>query len=124
MVAVQSDSCNGIYTAFHQNEKSSTYKDHGFTVANGLRVPKPYADKVILQVLYDSKGNSVSADDEDILAALREIASHEGLLVAPEGAALWHACKVLSRSAWIKEGETVLLLNTGSGYKYLDNIVE
>ncbi|MDR3188491.1 MAG: hypothetical protein LBT94_04815 [Prevotellaceae bacterium] len=26
------------------------------------------------------------------------------------------------RSGWIKNGETVLLLNTGSGYKYLDNI--
>jgi threonine synthase len=122
MVAVQSDSCNGIYTAFHQNENRSTYKDNGFTVANGLRVPKPYADKVILQVLKYSNGDSVSVSDPDILAALRELAAHEGLLVAPEGAALWHAYKVLNQTGRIKEGETVLLLNTGSGYKYLDNI--
>jgi threonine synthase len=122
MVAVQSDSCNGIHTAFQHNEPRSAYKDSGFTVANGLRVPKPYADKVILQVLRDSRGHSVSVADADILAALREIASHEGLLVAPEGAALWHAFKTLNRSGWIKDGETVLLLNTGSGYKYLDNI--
>ncbi|GHV47487.1 threonine synthase [Bacteroidia bacterium] len=123
MVAIQSDSCNGIYTAFHQKEERSTYKDNGFTIANGLRVPKPYADKVILQVLRDSNGNSVSVNDADILSALHELGAHEGLFVAPEGAALWHACKVLNQQGWIKAGETVLLLNTGSGYKYLDNII-
>jgi threonine synthase len=122
MVAVQSDSCNGIYTAFHNKEPRSAYKDNGFTVANGLRVPKPYADKVILQVLRDSCGSSVSVSDEDILTALHELASGEGLLVAPEGAALWHAFKVLTQSTWIKREETVLLMSTGSGYKYLENI--
>jgi threonine synthase len=122
MVAVQSESCNGIYTAFHQKESRSAYKDGGFTIANGLRVPKPYADKVILKVLQDSNGHSISVNDTDILTALRELAAHEGLLVAPEGAALWHAYKVLNQAGWIKEGETVLLLNTGSAYKYLENI--
>jgi threonine synthase len=122
MVAVQSESCNGIYNAFHRNEIRSADKDGGFTVANGLRVPKPYADKVILQVLRESDGNSASVDDGDILAALRELAAAEGLFVAPEGAALWHAYKALNRSGWVRNGETVLLLNTGSGYKYMDNI--
>jgi threonine synthase len=122
MVAVQSDSCNGIYTAFHQKETRSAYKDSGFTVANGLRVPKPYADKVILQVLRESNGNAVSVSDENILAALRELSAGEGLLPAPEGAALWHACKELTDSGWIKDRETVLLLNTGNSYKYFENI--
>lgn len=122
MVAVQSDSCNGIYTAFHEKKEHATYIDNGFTVANGLRVPKPYADSVILQVLRESNGNSVSVSDPDILIALHELTAGEGLLVSPEGAALWHAYKVLNQTGWIKEGETVLLLNTGSGYKYFDNI--
>jgi threonine synthase len=122
MVAVQSDSCNGICTAFHRNAPRSEYKDGGFTIANGLRVPKPYADREILQVLRESHGYAVSVGDADMLRALKELAAHEGLLTAPEGAALWHAFKTLSRSGWIKNGETVLLLNTGSGYKYLDNI--
>jgi threonine synthase len=122
MVAVQSDSCNGIHTAFQQNAVRSEYKDNGATIANGLRVPKPYADKVILQVLRESNGYSVSVSDAHILAALRELSSHEGFLPAPEGAALWHAYKELSRSGRINEGEQVLLLNTGSAYKYFDNI--
>ena len=122
MIAVQSDSCNGIYQAFHHKEERSEYIDHGFTVANGLRVPKPYADKVILKVLRDSHGDSVSVSDADILSALYELSSKEGLLVAPEGAALWHAYQFLSKNGRLENAETVLLLNTGSGYKYLDNI--
>ncbi|MDR2963507.1 MAG: threonine synthase [Bacteroidales bacterium] len=122
MVAVQSDSCNGIHTAFQNKAERSEYKDNGFTVANGLRVPKPYADKVILQVLRQSNGNSVSVSDAHILAALHELSSHEGFLPAPEGAALWHAYKELSASGWIQNGERVLLLSTGSAYKYFDNI--
>ncbi|MDR0609529.1 MAG: threonine synthase [Planctomycetaceae bacterium] len=122
MTAVQSDSCNGIHLAFRNNKSSSTFKDNGFTIANGLRVPKPYADKLILKILYDSRGNSVSVHDMDILRALREIALSAGSFWSPEGAALWHAFKVLRQSEWIADGETVLLLNTGSGYKYLDNL--
>ncbi|MDR2754159.1 MAG: threonine synthase [Planctomycetaceae bacterium] len=119
MVAVQSDSCNGIHLAFQNNESSSTFKDKGITIANGLRVPKPYADKVILKVLRESQGNSVSVNDSAILESLREIALREGSLWAPEGAALWHAFKILSQSGWIADNETVLLLNTGNAYKYL-----
>jgi threonine synthase len=122
MVAVQSECCNGIHLAFHNNEPVSTFKDSGFTIANGLRVPKPYADRVILKILRDSNGNSVSVNDPEILLALKEVASHEGVLMAPEGASLWHAFKALSNSGWIADGEKVVLLNTGSGYKYLDNL--
>jgi threonine synthase len=44
------------------------------------------------------------------------------MLIAPEGAALWQAFKQLKAQQWIKSQEQVLLLNTGSGYKYLENI--
>lgn len=122
MVAVQSQSCNGIVQAFHGQQTSSAFVDGGFTIANGLRVPKPYADKIILKVLRDSNGTAIDIPDEQMSQALKEIARHEGMLVAPEGAALWQAFKQLKANGWIKEQERVLLLNTGSGYKYLENI--
>lgn len=122
MVAVQSESCDGIVKAFASGNTSAEFTDHGFTIANGLRVPKPYADKLILRVLRESKGNALTVSDADMSTALKEIAKAEGMLIAPEGAALWHAFKQLQASGWINPGETVLLLNTGSGYKYLENI--
>jgi threonine synthase len=122
MVAVQSQSCDGIVKAFHAGQYVSEFADGGFTIANGLRVPKPYADKVILKVLRESEGFALTISDEEMSAALKEIAKHEGMLIAPEGAALWQAYKKLKATQWIKPEEKVLLINTGSGYKYLENI--
>lgn len=122
MVAVQSQSCDGIVSAFNAGLSVSEFADGGFTIANGLRVPKPYADKQILKVLRESKGTALTISDAEMSHALKEIARHEGMLIAPEGAALWQAYKKLKATNWINPGEQVLLINTGSGYKYLENI--
>lgn len=122
MVAVQSESCNGIVSAFNTGAAVSEFADGGFTIANGLRVPKPYADKQILKVLRESNGAAITISDDEMSAALKAIARNEGILMAPEGAALWQAFKKLKSSGWIEVGEKVLMINTGSGYKYLENI--
>lgn len=122
MVAVQSVSCDGITRAFAAGKEDSEALDNGFTIANGLRVPKPYASKIILNVIEVSGGTAISINDEQIESALKEIAKKEGMLVAPEGAALWQAYKQLKDRNWIKADEKILLLNTGSGYKYLENL--
>ncbi|MGZ3756223.1 MAG: threonine synthase [Mucilaginibacter sp.] len=122
MVTVQSESCDGIVKAFHTGALVSEFADGGFTIANGLRVPKPYADRVILRVLHQSNGNAITISDKEMNSAVKEIAAKEGMLMAPEGAALWQAYKKLKASRWIQPGERVLLINTGSGYKYLENI--
>jgi threonine synthase len=98
MVAVQSQSCNGIVKAFNAGQQVSEFADGGFTIANGLRVPKPYADKVILRVLRETNGAAISISDEEMSAALKEIARNEGMLIAPEGAALWQAFKKLDKT--------------------------
>lgn len=122
MVAVQSTSCDGITEAFLKNEIDSKAIDNGFTIANGLRVPKPYASKIILNVIRKSNGTAMSTNDTEIETAVKEIAKKEGMLIAPEGAALWVVYKQLIDAKWILPQEKVLLLNTGSGYKYLENL--
>jgi len=46
------------------------------------------------------------------------MASLEGIFAAPEGAATVIAARKLAASGWIKPDETVVLFNTGTGYKY------
>jgi len=122
MVAVQSESCDGIVQAFHAGQHTSNFVDGGFTIANGLRVPKPYADKLILRVLRESNGTALTVTDIEMSTALKEIARNEGMLIAPEAPLYGQAFKKLKAANWIKAGESVLLINTGSGYKYLENI--
>ena len=59
---------------------------------------------------------------DEIIHDARAIARLEGLLIAPEGAALYSALKKLLTDKTIQRSEKVLLLNTGSGYKYLDGM--
>ncbi len=122
IVAVQSTNCDGIVSAFHGNLNKSEPVDRGFTIANGLRVPKSFADKLILKILRQYNGTAVRVSDLEINEALNEVARLEGMFIAPEGAALWAALKQLKYSNWIKKEEKVVLINTGSGYKYLENI--
>ena len=122
IIAVQSTHCDGVVSAFHNNSLSVEAIDRGITVANGLRVPKPYADKLVLRILHDYKGTAISITDGDILEALSEVSRYEGLFPAPEGAALWAATKQLKAQNVISEMDKVVLINTGNGYKYADNI--
>jgi threonine synthase len=55
-----------------------------------------------------------------MLQAGRELAYLEGIFAAPEGAATVIAARKLAACGWIKPEETVVLFNTGSGYKYAE----
>jgi threonine synthase len=92
------------------------------TFASGLRVPKPYGDYLILDILKKSHGTAVAATDEEILAATRHWASVEGIFAAPEGAASLVAYQKLRASGFFHADERVVLFNTGTAYKYLDMI--
>ena len=94
------------------------------TIASGLRVPKAYADYVILDILKKSNGTAVTVTDDEIMDALFEWAGDEGIFAAPEGAASLFAYRKLRASGFLKESDTVVLFNTGSGYKYIDVIAE
>jgi len=119
MVAVQSANCDPIVQVWEG--KLDTVKNYkgSPTFANGLAVPTPFAEKMILSVLRESKGTAMAVPDDAIKAAMKEMASQEGLLVCPEGAALLPALKALLANGGIDRNGTVLLLNTGSAYKYL-----
>ena len=92
------------------------------SVAAGLRVPKPYGDYLILDILQKSGGTAVAATDAEIMSSLRHWAEVEGIFAAPEGAASLTAYTKLLATGFFKPHETVVLFNTGSGLKYLEVI--
>jgi threonine synthase len=93
-------------------------------VADGLRVPGPFADYLILQAIRETGGTALAVEDQEMVDAMYEIASAEGIIACPEGAATLVALKRLVRQGFLGTEETIVLLNTGSGYKYLDLIKE
>jgi threonine synthase len=124
MVAVQIDQCNPIVQAFHLGlNESEPYPSPGKTIANGLRVPHAFGHRLILQTIKESNGTAISASELDMNDAIKELSTKEGLFICPEGAAVWSAFKKLRTNGWITEDENVVLLNTGSVYKYVENLL-
>lgn len=119
MIAVQSENCKPIVMSYEGRQQDASRYKGSATFANGLAVPHPFAEKLILQVIRQSNGTAIAVSDEAIQKAMKEIASAEGMLVCPEGAALWPALKTLIDEGEVDREETILLLNTGSAYKYL-----
>jgi threonine synthase len=120
MIAVQVEGCKPIVRAFEQNAEFSEFWQGAHTAAAGLRVPKALGDFLVLQAVRESGGTAVAVSDSEMMSACEELASKEGLLVAPEGGVCIAALRKLRESGFLAKDERILIYSTGSGYKYLE----
>jgi threonine synthase len=121
MVSVQAEGCAPVVRAFQKGASFCDFWTNAQTIASGLRVPKSFADHLILQDIYDSEGIAIAVSDESILESQKQLAGMEGIFAAPEGAATLAALKDLIRQGWVHPEEKIVLFNTGSGLKYIDH---
>jgi threonine synthase len=122
MIAIQAAGCAPVARAYEENQPASRMWENAATFASGLRVPKPYGDYLILDIVHESEGTVVALSDEQIFASLRDWASQEGILLSPEGAAATAAYDHLIATGFLQPSDRVVLFNTGSGNKYTDVI--
>ncbi len=120
MYALQSTGCAPIATAYDQHKPASEFFQNASTFAAGLRVPKPYGDAIILDIVRVSGGQAIASTDEEILASILDYAKHEGIFLSPEGAAATAAYDRLIAAGELKPSDRVVLFNTGAGLKYTD----
>ena len=122
LVAVQASGCAPIVTAFEAGARESSPWPDPHTAAFGLNVPKALGDFLILDAVYRTNGCALAVSDTDLLAAQREVASIEGALVCPEGAAAIAAIRVLRERGEVGANDVVIALNTGAGIKYPETL--
>ncbi len=120
MIAVQAAGCQPIVRAFERGAQESRFWDGAYTVASGLRVPKPLGDFLVLDALRQSGGGAVAVTDEELMDATSRLAAEEGLFVAPEGAACVAALRKLVAAGVLQPTDRTVVYNTGTGYKYLE----
>ena len=119
MVAVQAAGCAPVVRAFERGAETTEFWEGAQTAAAGLRVPGPFAGRLILRVLRDSGGTALAVSEEAIRAAQARLAAQEGLFAAPEGAATLAGLELMRQHGMVGKEEKVLLLNTGTGLKYI-----
>jgi threonine synthase len=116
IVGVQSEECAPIVRAFDTGaDAPEPWEERQQTIAAGLRVPAPSEGDLVLRTVRATGGAMVAVSDDAIRSAAAELATAEGLLVCPEGAAALAALTSLGELRG-----PVVLYNTGAAGKYLD----
>ena len=120
MVSVQAEGCAPIVNAFMAGDEFAEPVAEPHTLAAGMRVPAAIGDFLILRALRESGGTAVTVSDAQMVSGVNELAATEGIFAAPEGGATVAALRDLRSNGTITPEKRVVLLNTGSAYKYLD----
>ena len=122
MFCVQAEGCAPMVRAFHSGTDHAEPWENAQTLAAGIRVPSAIGDYLILDALRESNGGAVTVSDDEIVDWMGRVSSLEGIFVCPEGAATAAALSKLVADGSVAPDEQVLLLNTGSGVKYLETL--
>ncbi len=118
MVTVQSEGCAPMVKAFAAGREFAEPWKEARTIADGLRVPAAVGDFLILRALRESNGTAVAVSDQALMEGANRLGRMQGIFACPEGGAVLAAFERLRQQGWIKEEDTVVLFNTGSGHKY------
>ena len=87
-----------------------------------MRVPSAIGDYLILDAVYESGGSAITVTDDEMIESVKKTVSLEGVFLCPEGGATVSASKKLLDLGLLNKIDSVLLLNTGSGFKYMEVI--
>ena len=119
LVGVQAEDCAPIVRAFERGDSAvEALTTQPATIAAGLRVPAPSEGDIVLDRVRSSDGTMMAVSEDEIRAAVRDLAATEGVFACPEGAATVAAAGWLAAAGDL--AGPVVLYNTGSGVKYLD----
>ena len=116
MISVQSAGCAPIVKAWEEGATEAEPWLNAQTTAAGLRVPQAVGDFLILDAIYQSGGAATAVTDDEIQEAMATLATHEGILACPEGAATVAGLSKLVAAGEIHPDNSVVLFNTG-GYQ-------
>ncbi len=110
MVGVQAANCAPVYNAYSHIGGANVEEP---TIAEGVRVVAPVRGEAILEQLTVNNGKIVAIEEESILSSRFQMAAR-GIYVEPTSALVWSALK----QEFDTVVEPVILICSGSGYKY------
>lgn len=91
------------------------------TLADSISVDDPRDGLAAVRAVIESGGEAVTASDEAILDAIKEVARFTGVFVEPSCACAWAGLKRLAEQGRVQADQRIVLLMTGSGLKDIQN---
>ena len=118
LYAVQADDCAPVVRAWKAGAETAAEWKDARTEAWGLRVPRARGDRLILRALAETGGGAISVSDGSMERDMKALQRTEGINACIEGGAVLAAARSLREAGRIREGETVVLFNTGNLQNY------
>jgi threonine synthase len=122
IICVQAQATRPLVDAFEQGLDDTVAIDAGSTLAYGLNVPGGVGHSRVLGIIRESGGLAISVAEEDIQRTLTRTWNDKRWWICPEGAACIAAIPPLLEREMIRQGDQVVVFNTGSLEKYLPDL--
>ena len=122
LIIVQSAGCAPLVEAFNSGrmEVEKPWEKPN-TIADGLKVPHPFASYLIFRALKETDGMATAVEDARILSSMKSLLS-AGVYACPEAAATLAASEKLQSDGAFEQDENVLLYLTGNATKYFGTV--
>jgi len=118
--ACQAEGCAPVVAAMASGAETCTLVADAKTEASGLRVPKAFADRMILRALRQSGGAAFAAKEAELREGLGIAMASEGIALCPEAAACLDGLAQARASGAVGAGDEVVVWNTGACQKYVE----
>jgi threonine synthase len=122
MICVQAAATPPIVDAWARGDRDTTAAAAGRTLCFGLNVPGGVGHFKVLQIIRASGGCAISVPEADMERALSAVWREKRWWICPEGAACLAALEPLAEQGALRQGERVVIVNTGSLEKYLPDL--
>jgi threonine synthase len=120
LFACQAEGCAPVVHAFARGDAATTMVENASTGASGLRVPRPFADRMILAALRATRGGAFAAPEHHLREWLRTAMAYEGIALCPEAAACLDGLAQALAAGALDAGAEVVVFNTGAAQKYVE----
>jgi threonine synthase len=117
LIAVQPEGSAAIARAWAAGAEDAEPFRGAHSIADSLTVEAPRNALLCLRRLRESGGGAVTVSDQEIGAAIPELASRTGVFAEPAAAAALAGLGQAQREGLVRASETVVLLITGTGLK-------
>jgi threonine synthase len=114
--SAQAAGCNPVVTAVHAGTDIIKPQKPN-TIAKSIAIGNPADGYYVVQAVSESGGWAESASDEEIVAAIKQLARCEGIFTEPAGGTTVAVTKKLIEQGRINKDESVVISITGNGLK-------
>ena len=118
IIGVQAEGSNYLAEAWEKGEDVLTKPPiNAHTVADSISAGLPRDRLKAMRAVRESHGAFVTVSDEEILAAIPELAQKTGVFAEPAGAAAYAGLGKAVELGLVSPEERIVVINTGSGLK-------